>query len=169
MDLMKTFNKTLITTQAHEFGLPLKLFGENKKLNQFYKVITTNVDRNCVEFVSAQHNTTQHNATQHNTTQHNATQRNATQIYSDPRHRAFQSRSLINVTLSLIKLWNTTLPNYVALYLNGRCAVLVRSTFGYVKIVSVASANGYVRRNVSSQIFTSLYKFKYNGVQPLII
>ena len=58
------------------------------------------------------------------------------------------------MTLSLIKLWNTTLPNYVALYLNGRCAVLVRSTFGYVKIVSVASANGYVRRNVSSQIFT---------------
>ena len=51
-DLMKTFNKTFITTHAHELGLPLELFQENKTLDQFYKVITTNVDRNGVEFVS---------------------------------------------------------------------------------------------------------------------
>ena len=50
--LVQTINKTLITSHFHELGLLLKLFQENDKLKEFYRVITTNVDRKGVEFVS---------------------------------------------------------------------------------------------------------------------
>jgi gamma-glutamyl hydrolase len=42
----------LITAHFHNFSLPLKLFLESEKLKIFYKIITTNVDRNGVEYVS---------------------------------------------------------------------------------------------------------------------
>ncbi len=51
-DLVKEVNQTLITAHYHNLALPLKLFRENEKLGHFYRVITTNVDRNGVEFVS---------------------------------------------------------------------------------------------------------------------
>jgi gamma-glutamyl hydrolase len=50
--LVNRFNNTLITAHFHNFSLPLKLFLESEKLKNFYKIITTNVDRNGVEFVS---------------------------------------------------------------------------------------------------------------------
>ena len=49
---MKMFNETLITTHFHELSIPLKSFHENKKLKDFYKVLTTNLDRRGLEFVS---------------------------------------------------------------------------------------------------------------------
>ena len=51
-DFAKKINDTLITAHFHEHGLPVKLFRENKKLKDFFNVITTNFDRNGVEFVS---------------------------------------------------------------------------------------------------------------------
>ena len=51
-DFAKEINDTLITAHFHEYGLPVKLFQENKKLKDFFNVITTNFDRIGVEFVS---------------------------------------------------------------------------------------------------------------------
>ena len=51
-DFAKEINQTLITAHFHEYGLPVNLFRENKKLKDFFNVITTNFDRNGVEFVS---------------------------------------------------------------------------------------------------------------------
>jgi gamma-glutamyl hydrolase len=50
--LVNRFNNTLITAHFHNFSLPFKLFLESEKLKIFYKIITTNVDRNGVEYVS---------------------------------------------------------------------------------------------------------------------
>ena len=50
--LLKSVNQTPITAHYHKYSLPSKLFQENKKLNVFFKVLTTNVDRKGVEFVS---------------------------------------------------------------------------------------------------------------------
>ena len=51
-DFAKKINQTLITAHFHKYGMPAKLFRENKKLKDFFNVITTNSDRNGVEFVS---------------------------------------------------------------------------------------------------------------------
>ena len=51
-DFAKEINQTLITAHFHERGLPVNLFRENRKLKDFFDVITTNFDRNGVEFVS---------------------------------------------------------------------------------------------------------------------
>ena len=49
--LVKPFNATF-TAHFHKYSLPFKLFQENKKLQNFYKVLTTNFDRKGTQFVS---------------------------------------------------------------------------------------------------------------------
>ena len=49
---VNVFNKTLITAHFHELSFPLKSFQENEKLKDFFRVLTTNLDRRGVEFVS---------------------------------------------------------------------------------------------------------------------
>ncbi|XP_028393790.1 gamma-glutamyl hydrolase-like [Dendronephthya gigantea] len=51
-DRVKSFNESLITPHFHNLSLPLRLFEESKELKDFYNVITTNLDRHGVEFVS---------------------------------------------------------------------------------------------------------------------
>ena len=51
-DWARAFNQTPITGHFHDLGIPVKLFRENEKLKSFYNILTTNVDRNGVEFVS---------------------------------------------------------------------------------------------------------------------
>jgi gamma-glutamyl hydrolase len=50
--LAKSANQTPITAHFHKYSLPSKLFQENRKLTDFFKVLTTNVDRKGIEFVS---------------------------------------------------------------------------------------------------------------------
>ncbi|XP_028414897.1 gamma-glutamyl hydrolase-like [Dendronephthya gigantea] len=49
---LRIFNGTLITSHFHIFSFPIKLFQESKELKDFYRVLTTNIDRRGVEFVS---------------------------------------------------------------------------------------------------------------------
>ena len=55
-DISKDFAKAIterpIASHFHDKALPVKLFQEDKKLKNFYKVVTKSVDRNGVEFVS---------------------------------------------------------------------------------------------------------------------
>ena len=51
--LVKCFNTTFgITGHFHNYSLSVKLFKENRKLKEFFKVLTTNFDRKGTEFVS---------------------------------------------------------------------------------------------------------------------
>ncbi len=50
--LVKSANATPITAHFHRYSLPFKFFKENKKLNDFFKVLTTNFDRKGTQFVS---------------------------------------------------------------------------------------------------------------------
>ena len=51
-DRVEAFNATLITPHFHNLSLPVRLFQESEELKDFYKVLTTNIDRHGVEFVS---------------------------------------------------------------------------------------------------------------------
>ena len=51
--LAKAFNSSpTITAHNHRYSLPVQLFEENIKVKNFYKVLTTNVDRKGKQFVS---------------------------------------------------------------------------------------------------------------------
>ena len=51
--LAKAFNSSpTITAHNHDYSLPVQLFEKNKKVKDFYKVLTTNVDRKGKQFVS---------------------------------------------------------------------------------------------------------------------
>ena len=50
--MVKTYNESLITAHFHYMSLPLKSFQNNHKLKKFYRILTTNIDRNGTEYVS---------------------------------------------------------------------------------------------------------------------
>ncbi|KAM4675454.1 gamma-glutamyl hydrolase-like isoform 2-T4 [Discoglossus pictus] len=52
LEILQSLSSEKVTANFHHYGLTSKVFQENKKLSNFYRVMSTNRDRNGVEFIS---------------------------------------------------------------------------------------------------------------------